>query len=156
MAELNVCIFCGKEPEKPRQYGYQLTPRRNTCYCIDHSCGDGTFVSVHGYSAAEVVEKWNKIMPAADVAPVAEYIERSEIFRVWKNIPLTASVTSLSAAIHQTPAADVVPVRHGKLINTGYDELYCEFGDCTVCGADNPISNKFCGQCGAKMDEVSE
>ena len=70
MAELNVCIFCGKEPEKPRVYGYQLTPRRNTCYCIDHSCGDGTFVSMHGYSAAEVVEKWNKIMPAADVAPV--------------------------------------------------------------------------------------
>lgn len=116
MAELNVCIFCGKEPEKPRVYGYQLTPRRNTCYCIDHSCGNGTLVSVHGFSREEVVEKWNKIMPAADVAPV----------------------------------------RHGKLINTGYDELYCEFGDCTVCGADNPISNKFCGQCGAKMDEVSE
>lgn len=71
MAELNVCIFCGKEPEKPRVYGYQLTPRRNTCYCIDHSCGDGTLVSVHGYSGEEVVEKWNKIMPAADVAPVA-------------------------------------------------------------------------------------
>lgn len=70
MAELNVCIFCGKEPEKPRQYGYQLTPRRNTCYCIDHSCDNGTLVSVHGYSGEEVVEKWNKLMPAADVAPV--------------------------------------------------------------------------------------
>lgn len=70
MAELNVCIFCGKEPEKPRVYGYQLTPRRNTCYCIDHSCDNGTLVSVHGYSGEEVVEKWNKIMPAADVAPV--------------------------------------------------------------------------------------
>lgn len=70
MAELNVCIFCGKEPEKPRQYGYQLTPRRNTCYCIDHSCDNGTLVSVHGYSGEEVVEKWNKIMPAADVEEV--------------------------------------------------------------------------------------
>ena len=68
MAELNVCIFCGKEPEKPRVYGYQLTPRRNTCYCIDHSCDNGLLVSVHGYSAEEVVDKWNKIMPAADVA----------------------------------------------------------------------------------------
>ena len=45
---------------------------------------------------------------------MAEYIERSEIFRVWKNIPFPASVTSLSAAIHQTPAADVAPVRHGQ------------------------------------------
>ncbi|MCG4526929.1 hypothetical protein [Intestinimonas massiliensis (ex Afouda et al. 2020)] len=70
MAELNLCIFCGKEPEKPRQYGYQIAPRRNKCYCIDHFCGNGIYVSVHGYSAEEVVEKWNKIMPAADVAPV--------------------------------------------------------------------------------------
>lgn len=70
MAELNLCIFCGKEPEKPRVYGYRLTPRRNTCYCIDHYCGNGTFVSVHGFSREEVVDKWNKIMPAADVAPV--------------------------------------------------------------------------------------
>ena len=66
MAELNLCIFCGKEPEKPRQYGYQIAPRRNKCYCIDHFCGNGIYVSVHGYSAEEVVEKWNKIMPAAD------------------------------------------------------------------------------------------
>lgn len=116
MAELNVCIFCGKEPEKPRQYGYQIAPRRNKCYCIDHSCDNGLLVSVHGFSREEVVEKWNKIMPAADVAPV----------------------------------------RHGKLISTGYDELYCEFGDCTVCGADNPTSNKFCGQCGAKMDREDD
>ena len=70
MDELNICIFCGKEPEKPRQYGYQIAPRRNTCYCIDHSCGNGIYVSVHGYSREEVVEKWNKIMSAADVAPV--------------------------------------------------------------------------------------
>ena len=71
MAELTVCIFCGKEPEKPRVYGYQLTPRRKTCYCIDHSCDNGLLVSVHGFSREEVVEKWNKIMSAADVAPVA-------------------------------------------------------------------------------------
>ena len=70
MAELNLCIFCGKEPEKPRQYGYQIAPRRNKCYCIDHSCDNGLLVSVHGFSREEVVERWNKIMPAADVAEV--------------------------------------------------------------------------------------
>lgn len=41
---------------------------------------------------------------------MAEYIERSKIFEVWRSIPAPASVTSLSAAIHQTPAADVTPV----------------------------------------------
>ena len=54
--------------------------------------------------------------------------------------------------ISNLPAADVAPVRHGRLVSTGYVELYCEFGDCTICGADNPISNRYCGQCGAKMD----
>lgn len=58
--------------------------------------------------------------------------------------------------IKTIPSADVVPVVHGKLVSTGYDELYCEFGNCTVCGADNPTSNKYCGQCGAKMDGVEK
>lgn len=93
-------------------------------------------------------------MPAADVAPVAEYIERSEIFRLWKNIPLTASVTSLSAAIHQTPAADVAPVRHGEwlLRHKGYGHYW----ECSACHTNPSIyvtkDTKFCPNCGAKMD----
>lgn len=84
MDELNLCIFCGKEPEKPRQYGYQIAPRRNKCYCIDHSCDNGLLVSVHGFSREEVVEKWNKIMPAADVAEVrhAKWISEEHEDRV--------------------------------------------------------------------------
>lgn len=84
---------------------------------------------------------------------MAEYIERKVALAAIRErcAPCGEGIEALKSV----PAADVVPVRHGKLINTGYDELYCEFGDCTVCGADNPISNKFCGQCGAKMDEVS-
>lgn len=58
----------------------------------------------------------------------------------------------IRSRLESLPAADVAPVRHGRLVSTGYDELYCEFGDCTICGADNPISNRYCGQCGAKMD----
>lgn len=85
---------------------------------------------------------------------MAEYIERKVALAAIRErcAPCGEGIEALKAS----PAADAAPVRHGKLINTGYDELYCEFGDCTVCGADNPISNKFCGQCGAKMDEVSE
>lgn len=58
----------------------------------------------------------------------------------------------IRSRLESLPAADVAPVRHGRLVSTGYDELYCEFGDCTICGADNPISSRYCRQCGAKMD----
>lgn len=43
-------------------------------------------------------------------------------------------------------------VEHGRLEATGYDELYCEFGNCTVCGAYNPMPNKYCRECGVKLD----
>jgi hypothetical protein len=56
--------------------------------------------------------------------------------------------------VETAPPADVAPVRRGKLISTGYDELYCDFGNCTLCGADQPMSNKFCCNCGADMREV--
>lgn len=42
------------------------------------------------------------------VLGMAEYIERSKIFSVWRSMPAPASVTSLSAAIHQTPAIEIV------------------------------------------------
>lgn len=42
------------------------------------------------------------------VMGMAEYIERSKIFSLWRSMPAPASVTSLSAAIHQTPAIEIV------------------------------------------------
>ena len=81
---------------------------------------------------------------------MAEYIERSEIFRVWKNIPFPASVTSLSAAIHQTPAADVAPVRHGQAF---YLDDFANAGwYCDQCHKKHPKKPKFCSNCGAKLD----
>ena len=77
---------------------------------------------------------------------MAEYIDRDELIKGRvENDPVRIAALCESAA-------DVAPVKHGKLISNGYDELYCEFGYCTVCDAYNPMSNKFCGQCGAKMD----
>ena len=91
-----------------------------------------------------------------------EYIEREEAIeaiRAYKGyfqdqISTENMMLKLEAenVINDLETADVAPVRHGRLVSTGYDELYCEFGDCTICGADNPISNRYCGQCGAKMD----
>ena len=100
-----------------------------------------------------------------------EYIERellligvdgciSSLHAQAKGDPIRESAIKLVEAtrgyIASLSAADVAEVRHGRLISTGYDELYCEFGNCTVCGADNPIYNKFCGQCGARMDKEDE
>lgn len=84
---------------------------------------------------------------------MAEYIDRDELYtQICKKVNNPAIKSWLGAILAEFPAADVAPVKHGKLISNGYDELYCEFGYCTVCDAYNPMSNKFCGQCGAKMD----
>ena len=89
---------------------------------------------------------------------MADYIEKEaakEAILSWAvciNHPELLSKEDAMHCIDNLPAADVAPVRHGRLVSTGYDELYCEFGDCTICGADNPISSRYCRQCGAKMD----
>ena len=87
---------------------------------------------------------------------MADYIDREKIFSIWRSMPAPASVTSLAAAISQTPAADVAPVVHGKW----------EPGNpiCPVCG-ENKFKDldadvwadwqpKFCPNCGALMREV--
>ena len=84
------------------------------------------------------------------------YIDRKALLKAIQKDPMPINLTMVMNHIHNAPSADVVPVVHGKLVSTGYDELYCEFGNCTVCGADNPTSNKYCGQCGAKMDGVEK
>lgn len=89
---------------------------------------------------------------------MADYIDREKIFSIWRSMPAPASVTSLAAAISQTPAADVAPVRHGRW----------EPGNpiCPVCG-ENKFKDldadvwadwqpKFCPNCGALMDKEGE
>ena len=89
---------------------------------------------------------------------MADYIDREKIFSIWRSMPAPASVTSLAAAISQTPAADVAPVVHGKW----------EPGNpiCPVCG-ENKFKDldadvwadwqpKFCPNCGARMDKEDE
>lgn len=86
---------------------------------------------------------------------MADYIDREKIFSIWRSMPAPASVTSLAAAISQTPAADVAEVKHGRW----------EPGNpiCPVCG-ENKFKDldadvwadwqpKFCPNCGALMKE---
>ena len=89
---------------------------------------------------------------------MTDYIDREKIFSIWRSMPAPASVTSLAAAISQTPAADVAPVVHGKW----------EPGNpiCPVCG-ENKFKDldadvwadwqpKFCPNCGARMGKEDE
>lgn len=64
------------------------------------------------------------------------------------------ALDTVARVIEVLPAADVAPVVRGYLTGEGYfDELYCEFGTCSVCGENNPIGINFCGNCGAKLDK---
>ena len=60
---------------------------------------------------------------------MSDYIDRDKIFSIWRSIPAPASLTSLAAAISQTPTEDVVPVvrckdcRWGQMDDIGV--LHC-------------------------------
>lgn len=75
------------------------------------------------------------------------------IYMEHGNVAVPTRVIPLSD-LYLAPAIDAEPVRHGQLVSTGTDELYCEWGDCTVCGSDNRINAKFCNNCGAKIEGV--
>lgn len=90
---------------------------------------------------------------------MADYIDREKIFSIWRSMPAPASVTSLAAAISQTPAADVVEVRHGRWMTTDAypHHLYCSV--CYKTYAKNAkwvneldLPTNYCPNCGAQMD----
>ena len=94
---------------------------------------------------------------------MADYIDREKIFSIWRSMPAPASVTSLAAAISQTPAADVVEVRHGKWLTT---DAYPHHLYCSVCYntyAKNAkwvneldLPTNYCPNCGARMGKEDE
>lgn len=93
-----------------------------------------------------------------------EYIDREAATNVacnilWKmnNLSMNNLSTSVMAkALNSIPAADVVPVRHGRWVDKG------EYAVCTECGGRSgtqydgveliPLMTQFCPNCGAKMD----
>ena len=90
---------------------------------------------------------------------MADYIDREKIFSIWRSMPAPASVTSLAAAISQTPAADVAEVRHGRWMTTDAypHHLYCSV--CYKTYAKNAkwvneldLPTNYCPNCGAKME----
>lgn len=94
---------------------------------------------------------------------MADCIEREKVYNIidrmhgWCGNRIMAA--DLVREIRKTPAADVRPERHGKWCHLGGDE-WC----CSSCGYvistegswEHPMSeglcNKYCQNCGAKMD----
>lgn len=85
---------------------------------------------------------------------MAEYIKREDVKRLVNN-----NFSCLLAAIDLIPAADVAPVVHGRWIGAplcGNDNCRC-----SACGSwhnihanlRGEIMQKYCPNCGAKMDE---
>ena len=86
-----------------------------------------------------------------------EYIEKGAAIAVIMSEPPDAHYPHWYAdKIKSIPAADVIPVRHGRWI---YDH-WCEFR-CSVCGEfsnSKPYRGKenYCPNCGARMNERNE
>ena len=74
------------------------------------------------------------------------------------NVPLSEVAIKIGQTIKSTPTADVAEVVHGEWT----EELQLYSGDyeyiCSVCGQGvrQYIPQKYCGECGAKMDGRKE
>ena len=88
-----------------------------------------------------------------------DYISKTEAFDIvrfecgeWSGLAKT-----IGKRFDDLPHADVQPVRHGHWINHP-DDLFPEDSmiECSVCHEYEyaTVNDNFCGNCGAKMDEV--
>lgn len=57
-------------------------------------------------------------------------------------------------ALHEIPAEDVAPIRHGHWIwGNDVDSIGAHGAECSVCGEYTEDNTEYCGCCGAKMDD---
>ena len=100
---------------------------------------------------------------------MVQYIEREKVLEIAKDKYYSdfhksmADLTSLRELLEDTPAADVVEVRHGEWLYhecvSSYDGAISGYS-CSHCGVfvdeeefeNDKFHKKFCGNCGAKMD----
>lgn len=91
--------------------------------------------------------------------PEKEYIEREALVKELNKAPANFGSGDIQYGLliakgiaEKQPTADVAEVKHGHIIeHQGHeDECYCE---CSVCKSREVcIDDKFCSECGAKMD----
>lgn len=83
------------------------------------------------------------------MARLVEAVKCAEIISEKFNIPLAGLVDVFA----EIPTADVVEVKRGEWLNIIFTQRY----ECSLCG--NEIyfgKDKFCSECGAKMDGTSK
>ena len=98
---------------------------------------------------------------------MAEYIDREAAVKAVKDyahmvidkgrksLDTVDDTLNIVARIEKIPAADVVPVVHGRWIEKTVPEG-CRYFECSNCGAHEnrhtAIKGYYCWRCGAKMD----
>lgn len=90
-------------------------------------------------------------------------ISRDELLDSIRNDVAPFNVAMVFRHIHNMPAADVAPVRHGRWIRPHWkNSVSC--ADCSECGAEAHHAEyrgvqkyyKICPNCGAKMDRKED
>ena len=80
---------------------------------------------------------------------MAEYIEREALKEEFmKHYACEYPTALVMAIIDNVSTADVVEVRHGKWITNEFGRIFI----CSECSATRGQKEKYCGNCGAKMD----
>lgn len=94
---------------------------------------------------------------------MADYISREVAKQFFLNLddslPLFSALFTpdeVAGYLDEIPAADVAPVRHGRLLNAVPAQYYSEFAECSVCGWFNVSNAKYCNVCGARLDGGAE
>ena len=91
---------------------------------------------------------------------MAEYIERDAVHDLVRSLTkyalaspsntrhrITVDADDVNFGVDKIPSADVAPVRHGRWKRCGKN-----LGECSECGEVVAIRNKYCPNCGCKMD----
>ena len=101
---------------------------------------------------AEYIEKWSIVNRLIDIE---NEFQQYKPFHGFEHA-MYRKICEAEIAIGKTQAADVVPVRYGRWLCGDYYDI----GDvCSECDWDSQMTHpsyRYCPNCGAKMDEVSE
>lgn len=109
---------------------------------------------------AEYIDKWSVINRLIDLENEFQHYKPFHGFEH----AMYRKICETEIAIGKMPVADVEPVRHGRWELYGNDDDISASYFCSLCGwnvdedeyLDHFSHFRYCPNCGAKMDEVSE